>query len=101
MGIFDSMLAEIGSDLDADAIGHRVGLPAAKVEQIIAALGIAFSQPGDTVEAAAASSGISPSAIRSVLEDLGGEQAMSKFAGLLGKRDRRNPVTDRLDDFFG
>lgn len=101
MGIFDSMLSQFGGDLTANAIGQRLGLPADKVEQAIAALSVAHTQPGDTVETAAASSGLSPVQISQVVSELGGEGGLSKLSELLGKGERRNPLTDKLSDLFG
>jgi hypothetical protein len=100
MGIFDSMLSEFGGDLNAASIAEKLGIPADKVEQAIAALGIAHSQPGDTIETAAASSGLSQQHISQVVDQLGGDGALGKLSGMLGK-GKSNPLTDRLSDIFG
>lgn len=100
MGIFDGILSQIGANIDAGALGERVGLPPEKVEQAIAALGVAHTQPGDTVETAAASSGIAPHLLGQILEQLGGEGALDRFASLLGKGERGNPLFDGLSDLY-
>ena len=100
MGIFDSMLAEMGSELNAAAIGAKLGLPAARVERAIAALGVTHTQPGETIAAAAASSGMRPVELSRIIDELGGESGLSRLSAILGRWDRRNPVTDHLDDFF-
>jgi hypothetical protein len=100
MGIFDSMLAEIDCELNAVAISEQLGIPVRKVEQAIAALAAAHSQQGNTVEAAAASSGLSRQQIAEIIDQLGGEVALDKLSGLLGKGPRRNPLTDRLSDLY-
>ncbi len=100
MGIFDSMISQFGEGMNAQAVADRLDLPTDKVEQAIAALSIAHSQPGDTVATAAASSGLSSVQIKCIVDELGGENALNKLSDLLGKGPRRNPLTDRLSDLF-
>lgn len=99
MGLFDSMLSQIGDGLDARALGEKLGIPADKIEQAVAALGIAHPQPGDTIKTAADSSGLPHAQLGQIVDALGGEGALDRLSGLLGKG--RNPVTDKLSDLFG
>ncbi len=101
MGIFDSMLAQMGCELNAAAIGAKLGWPADRVERAIAALGVTHTQPGETIAAAAVSSGMRPAELSQIIEELGGESGLSRLSAILGRGDRSSPVTDHLDDFFG
>lgn len=86
MGMLDGILSQVGSQFNVQAIAEKVGLPADKIESAIAALGVAHSQPTDTVETAAESSGISADKLGDIMNQLGGENALSKVASLLGKK---------------
>lgn len=101
MGILDGMLSQIGSQIDVQAIAARVGLPADKVESVIGALGIAHSQPSDTVETAANASGLSADKVGEIMNQLGGEVAISKFASLLGHKSGSNPLSGNRSEFLG
>ena len=101
MGILDGMLSQIGSSVNVQAIAERVGLPADKVESAIGALGIAHSQPSDTVQTAANASGVSADKVSEIMNQLGGEAAVSKFASLLGHKGGGNPLSGGLSGLFG
>jgi hypothetical protein len=89
--MFDGILSQIGSQFDVQAIAERVGLTDDKVESAIAALGVAHSQPTDTVETAASSSGIPTEKLGEIMSQLGGENALSKVSSLLGQKGS-NPL---------
>lgn len=101
MGILDGMLSQIGGSIDVQAIAGRVGLPADKVESIIGELGIAHSQPSDTVETAANASGGSAEKVGEIMNQLGGEATVSKFASLLGYKGGANPLSGALSGLSG
>ena len=87
MAMFDGMLAEVGSRVDVSAIALHLGISADKVEEAIAALGIAHAQPGDTVDIATGSTGIPSRTIDAILQDLGGPAALASLSSLLGQRE--------------
>ena len=101
MGIFDSMLSQLGTNVDAQEISERLGLPAERIERAIAALAAAQSRPGNRVHTAASSSGIPADQLQLIVEQLGGEDSLSRFASLLGYGRRRNPLVDKLNDLYG
>lgn len=101
VGIFDSMLSQLGTNIDAQEISERLGLPPDRIERAIAALAAAQSKPGDTVQAAASSSGIAAVQLHQIVEQLGGEDGLLKFASLLGYGRRSNPLVDKLTDLYG
>ena len=83
MSMFDNMLAEMGGQIDVDAIADRVGLSPDKVDEAIAALGVAHSQPGDAIETAAASTGFPMSKISAIMAQLGGPDALANLSSRL------------------
>ena len=84
MAMLDGMLAEIGSERDVQAIAERVALPVAKVEEVIAALGVAHAQPGDAVETASASTGMPAWKVSQIMDLLGGRGSLSNLSCVLG-----------------
>ena len=80
MSIFDSLLSMVGSNVDVGSIAERVGIDPATAQQAVAALATAHPQDGDTVETAAAQSGIDPDTLTQVLGHIGGEGALGQIA---------------------
>lgn len=79
MGIFDSLLSQVGGT-DIASLAEKVGLDPAQAEQAVAALGSAHAQDGDTVEAAAAQTGLDTSVMAQIMEHIGGEGALGQYA---------------------
>lgn len=107
MSLFDSILNQVTSHVDVENLANKVGLDPATAEKAIAALSAAHAQPGDTVTAAAASTGLDASILSQVVGHIGGEGSLGEFArilsehpqaaGLLGMLDRDgdgNPIND-------
>ncbi|MCM8731370.1 hypothetical protein ACFO8O_10405 [Hephaestia sp. GCM10023244] len=84
MGLLDGLLSQITDNVDIANLAAKVGLDPAQVEQAVAALAQAHPQPGDTAEQAAAATGLSADSLRQIVEQIGGEGALGRFAGLLG-----------------
>lgn len=100
MGTFDGILSQVGSSLDVSQIAQHVGLPPDKVEAAIAALGSAQAQPGDTVQQASQSSGIEPGKLQEIVQQIGGEGALSQVSTLLGQSGAGN-LAEKASGFFG
>ena len=117
MGLLDSILGQVGSPHDIANLAAKVGIDPAVAEQAIAALGAAHHEPGDTVAGAAAKTGLDIGTLSQIVEHIGGEGSLGKFAnilkdhpqaaGILGKLDRDgdgNPlddITDMAKGLFG
>jgi hypothetical protein len=86
------MLSRLDGDLSTASIGENLGLPAVKVEQAVAALTVAYSQPGDTIETAAACSGLSRQEMVEVVSQLGGERGLRKLSSLIGRGSSSAPM---------
>lgn len=107
MSILDGILGQVGSNVDIASLAAKVGIDPALAEKAVAALGAAHPQPGDTVTAAAASTGIESGTLTQIVDQIGGEGALTKVnellqnhpqaAGLFAKLDRDgdgNPLND-------
>ncbi|MEQ7874713.1 hypothetical protein ABDK56_11990 [Sphingomonas sp. ASV193] len=83
MGVLDGMLSQLGGDATVDNLAAKFGLPADKVETAMAALSQAHQEEGDTVQSAAASTGLPPEKLSQIVDHIGGEGALGQFASLL------------------
>lgn len=117
MSLFDSILGQVGQNVDIANLAAKVGLDPAMAEKAVAALGAAHTQPGDTVAAAAAKTGIDPATLTSMVSHIGGEGALGRFsqmmqdhpqaAGLMSMLDRDgdgsplNDIAGLASSFFG
>lgn len=107
MGIFDSILGQVGQHADVGNLASKLGIDPAMAEKAIAALGQSHEEPGDTVEAAAAKTGLDTGTLNQIVEQIGGVGSLGQYAqmlkdspiasGLLGQLDRDgdgNPLND-------
>ena len=86
MGLLDGLLGQLGSNVDVANLAARVGLSPEQVEQAVHALGVAHPQPGDTVQTAAAQTGLPQDQLQQIVAHLGGEGGLGRFASLLGEQ---------------
>jgi hypothetical protein len=84
MGMLDGLLGQIASNVDVAGLAAKVGISPERAANAITALGQAHTAPGDTVDTAAASTGLSPDVLRQIVDQIGGEAALGRFASLLG-----------------
>jgi hypothetical protein len=104
--MLDGILGQLGG-ADIGGLAAKFGLPPEMAEKAVAALGQSHAEPGDTIEAAAAKTGLDPSTLSQMAEQLGGEgglgkisemlkgnSALSGIAGMLDKDGDGNPLND-------
>ncbi|MDE2411135.1 MAG: hypothetical protein KGM18_05085 [Sphingomonadales bacterium] len=108
MGIFDSILGQVSQHADVGNMAAKLGIPADVAEKAIAALGQAHTEQGDTVEGAAAKTGLDTGTLTQIVEQIGGEGSLGQYAqalnspqaaGILNMLDRDgdgNPLNDVL-----
>ncbi len=107
MGIFDSILGQVGQHADVGNLATKLGISPELAEKAIAALGQSHAEPGDTVAGAAAKTGLDSGVLSKIVEQIGGEGSLGQYAqalqdnptakGLLGMLDRDgdgNPLND-------
>lgn len=109
MGIFDSILGQVSQHADVGNMAAKLGIPAEVAEKAIAALGQSHAEPGDTIQGAAAKTGLDAGVISQIVEQIGGQGSLGQYAqelqnnpqasGILGMLDRDgdgNPLNDVL-----
>lgn len=107
MGMLDGILGQIGGAGGIDAIAEKVGIPKEMAEKAVAALGQSHAEPGDTIEGAAAKTGLDAGTLGQITEQLGGEgglgqlaekikdiPALSGIASMLDRDGDGNPLDD-------
>ena len=95
MSIFDSLLQGIaGSPDDVVNLAEKVGISPQVAEAAIAALGRGHQMQGDTVEHAAAATGLDPAVLSQIVGHIGGEGSLTEFAAILDRDGNGNPLND-------
>lgn len=98
MSLFDSILGQITSNVDVKNLAAKVGLDPAQAESAIAALAAGHQAKGDTIETAAANTGIDAAKLQEIVGHIGGEGALGHFASMLGQHpDALQKVAGFLD----
>ena len=98
MGLLDGLLGQVAGNVDIQNLAAKVGLTPDQVEQAVTALGQAHPQPGDTVQTAADQTGLPQDLLQQIVEHIGGEGALGKFAGLL---EQQGGLGGLLGGLFG
>jgi len=90
MGLLDGILGQImGGGQNAientvlTGLAEKVGLSPEMAQTAIAALAQFHPQPGDTVQAAADHTGLSPDVLQQIVGHLGGESGLASIASSL------------------
>ena len=97
MGILDGILGQVAGNLDIGAIAQQAGIDPALAEKAVAALGQAHPEPGSTVEAAAAKTGLDVGTLTGIVAQLGGEGALGQLSGLLKDNPQAAGILQMLD----
>lgn len=98
MSIFDGILKSIaGSPDDVANLAAKVGIDPAMAEKAIAALGQAHQMEGDTVEAAAAKTGLPAGTLNTIVQQIGGEGSLMEFANMLKSNPMAAGILGKLD----
>lgn len=81
---FAALAQQALANVDVASIATRVGLPPDLVKMVVGALLKYQAEPGDTVEQAAADTGVSTDQVGAILQQLGGADALGQLGGLGG-----------------
>lgn len=96
MGMLDGILGQLGG-ADIGGLAEKFGLPPEMAEKAVAALGQSHAEPGDTIAGAAAKTGIDPSTLSQMAQQLGGEGGLGKLSELLQGNSALSGLTGMLD----
>lgn len=98
MSVFDSLLKGLtGAPDDVVNLAEKVGISPAMAEKAIAALGRSHQMQGDTVELAAAQTGLDTGTLGSIVQHIGGEGSLTSFAAMLESNPQAKGLLDMLD----
>ncbi len=98
MSLFDSIIGQVAGNVDVKNLAAKVGIDPDMAENAIAALAAGHQSKGDTIETAAANSGLDASKLQEIVGHLGGEGALASFASALGQNpDALSKVSAFLD----
>ena len=84
MGMLDGLLGQLGPNFDIANMATKLGLSPEQAEMAVQALGKAHPEPGDTVQTAAASTGLPADVLQQIVAHIGGEGSLANFASMLG-----------------
>ncbi len=97
MGIFDSILGQLGGHADVGNLAAKLGIDPALAERAIAALGASHAEPGDTIAGAAAKTGLDTGTLSQIVEQIGGEGSLGQYADMLKDNPMAKGLFDKLD----
>ena len=94
MALFDDILGKVSDHPEIANMATKVGIDPKLAEQVVAALGEAHQQPGDTVSQAAAKTGLDAGVVSQIVEHIGGEGSLGKFASMIDQDGDGNPLDE-------
>lgn len=98
MSLFDTILGAAGGNNPTVAnMAEKLGIDASIAEKAIAALGKSHAEDGDTVELAAAKTGIDTGMLSAIVDQVGGEGSLGKFNQMLAENPKAAGILDMLD----
>lgn len=98
MSLLDGILKNIGGAPDDVAnLAEKIGIDPAMAEKAIAVLGQTHQMQGDTVELAAAKTGLDTGVLSQIVEQIGGEGSLTNFASMLDADGDGSPLDDIAD----
>lgn len=94
MSLFDQILGAAQDHPTVKNMAEKIGIDAADAEKAIAALTESHHEDGDTVQLAAAKTGLSAGVLNQVMEQVGGEGSLGRFMQMLDADNDGNPFDD-------
>ncbi len=96
MGIFDSILGQVSEHADVGNMATKLGISPEIAEKAIAALGQSHAEPGDTIQGAAAKTGLDTGMLGQIVQQIGGEGSLGQYADML-KSPQAASILNMLD----
>lgn len=97
MALFDDILGRVSDHPEIINLATKVGIDPKMAEQAVAALGEGHQLQGDTIDFASAKTGLDTGVLAQIVEHIGGEGSLGRFATMLDQDGDGNP----LDDVIG
>jgi len=83
MSLLDGILSQVSGNADIQNLAAKVGITPEQAESAVMALAKSHTEPGDTVEGAAASTGLGSDVLSQIVGHIGGEGSLGQFATLI------------------
>ena len=84
MSLLDGILKNIGgAPDDVKNLAEKVGIDPALAEKAVATLGQTHQMEGDTIELAAAKTGLDTGVLNQIVQQIGGEGSLTEFANAI------------------
>jgi hypothetical protein len=96
MGLLDGILGQLGG-ANIGGLAEKFGVSPEIAEKAVAALGQSHAEPGDTIAGAAAKTGLDPSTLSQMAEQLGGVGGLDKISGMLKDNPALSGIAGMLD----
>lgn len=97
MSLFDTILGAAGDHPTVANMAEKLGIDTATAEKAITALGQSHTEDGDTVELAAAKTGLDTGLLGTIVSQLGGEGSLTKFNQILNEHPQAKGILGMLD----
>ena len=101
MSVVNDVLGQLTGNLDVQSLAAKVGLTPEQAEAAVTALGQAHPQPGNTVETAAAATGLPTDVLQQIVGHIGGEGSLGQFADLLQESGSAERIFGKLSGRWG
>lgn len=92
--MFDKILSQVTGNPTVANMAEKLGIDPEQAAQAVAALGESHQEEGDTVELAAAKTGMDTGVLNQIKDAIGGEGSLAKFASMIDKDGDGNPLND-------
>jgi ATP phosphoribosyltransferase regulatory subunit HisZ len=94
MALFDQILGQLQGHPELINLAAKVGIDPKMAEQAVAALGAAHQEPGDTVQQAAAQTGLDAGTLSQIVGHIGGEGSLGRFATMIDQDGDGYPLDE-------
>jgi ATP phosphoribosyltransferase regulatory subunit HisZ len=94
MSLFDSILGQVGDHPTVTNMAEKLGIDPEMAAKAVAALGEGHQAPGDTIDVAAQKTGMDKAVLNQIVEQIGGEGSLGRFASMLDADGDGNPLDD-------
>jgi ATP phosphoribosyltransferase regulatory subunit HisZ len=96
MALFDDILGKVSGHPELVNMAAKLGIDPDVAANAVAALGEAHHEPGDTVQLAAAKTGLDTGVLSQIVEQIGGEGSLTRFTQMLDQDDDGSILDDIL-----
>ncbi len=101
MSLLDSLLGQVNGNVDVQNMAAKVGITPEQAESAIMALAQSHVLPGNTVDGAAASTGLGSDVLSQIVGHIGGEGSLGQFASLLESDTAKGILGNLAGGLFG